>query len=74
MSDVEKYGLFAVVFVGGLLLIIATQGGFEEGAVSASGADIIDGAPSLSAAGANGDGAPRVRIPEFVPTDTPTPA
>jgi nucleoid-associated protein YgaU len=30
MNDVEKYGLFAVIFVGGLLLVIGLQGGFSS--------------------------------------------
>jgi len=68
MSDVEKYGLFAVVFVGGLLLIIATQGGFEDGAVSASGAEIVEGVPSLNAAASKPDTL-RVKIPEFAPEE-----
>lgn len=43
MSDVEKYGLFAVVFVGGLLLLIAVQGGFgEDGEVAAIGPVVLD--------------------------------
>jgi len=45
MSDVEKYGLFAVVFVGGLLLLIAVQGGFgEDGEVAAIGPVVLDAA------------------------------
>jgi nucleoid-associated protein YgaU len=47
MTDVEKYGLFAVVFVGGLLLVIATQGGFGEGDAIATGPDLIDSATPL---------------------------
>ncbi|HTE04724.1 MAG TPA: LysM peptidoglycan-binding domain-containing protein [Planctomycetota bacterium] len=30
MNDVEKYGLFAVIFIGGLLLVIGLQGGFSS--------------------------------------------
>ena len=38
MSDVEKYGLFAVVFVGGLLLVVAFKGGLgDEAPVAAAG-------------------------------------
>jgi nucleoid-associated protein YgaU len=48
MSDVEKYGLFAVVFVGGLLLLIAVQGGFgEDGEVGAIGPVVLDAAGAL---------------------------
>jgi nucleoid-associated protein YgaU len=41
MSDVEKYGLFAVVFVGGLLLLIAVQGGFGDESEVASVAPVV---------------------------------
>lgn len=47
MTDVEKYGLFAVVFVGGLLLVIATQGGFGEGEAVATAPELIDSATPL---------------------------
>ena len=43
MSDVEKYGLFAVVFVGGLLLVVAFKGGLgdETPAAAAGPAPIV---------------------------------
>lgn len=50
MSDVEKYGLFAVVFVGGLLLLIAVQGGFgDEGEAVVVSPVVIGVAPTAGA-------------------------
>jgi nucleoid-associated protein YgaU len=41
MTDVEKYGLFAVVLVGGLLLVVALQGGFSGGEPKAVAEDVL---------------------------------
>jgi len=62
MSDVEKYGLVAVVFVGGLLLVIATQGGFGGGDAKSLAPEVIDSATPLreSAPRPGGDNAVRV--------------
>jgi nucleoid-associated protein YgaU len=69
MTDVEKYGLFAVVFVGGLLLVIATQGGFSAGDVSAAGPDLIDSAtPLRSPAPGTGQDASKVRVVSVLPS------
>ncbi|MGQ0552132.1 MAG: LysM peptidoglycan-binding domain-containing protein [Planctomycetota bacterium] len=46
MSQVEKYGLFAVLLVGGMLLVIAVQGGFSKDTPALP--DVIDGTPLLS--------------------------
>jgi hypothetical protein len=45
MSDIEKYGLFAVLFVGGILLLVAVSGGFSADAPPAVAAA---GTPSCS--------------------------
>ncbi|MHC5209762.1 MAG: LysM peptidoglycan-binding domain-containing protein [Planctomycetota bacterium] len=69
MTDVEKYGLFAVVFVGGLLLVIATQGGFGDGGANASGPDLIDSAtPLRSPAPGTGKDASKVRVVSVLPS------
>jgi nucleoid-associated protein YgaU len=74
MSDVEKYGLFAVVFVGGLLLVIALQGGFsgEDPQAAAAGSPVvITGDVPLSAPTADASRPPsRVRVKSIMP-DTP---
>jgi len=68
MSDVEKYGLVAVVFVGGLLLVIATQGGFGGGAESLAPEVIDSAAPMRTAAPRPGENT--VRVVSVLP-DTP---
>lgn len=69
MSDVEKYGLVAVVFVGGLLLVIATQGGFGGKDAKALAPEVIDSAtPMRSTPGKSGDNT--VRVVSVLP-DTP---
>jgi nucleoid-associated protein YgaU len=68
MSDVEKYGLFAVVFVGGLLLVIALQGGFSG---TPEDAPVLIGSEPAAAAATTGSGAPmlgnRVRVKPILP-------
>jgi nucleoid-associated protein YgaU len=69
MTDVEKYGLFAVVFVGGLLLVIATQGGFGGGDAVAAGPDLIDSAtPLRSPAPGKSEDAGKLRVVSVLPT------
>jgi len=70
MSDVEKYGLFAVVFVGGLLLVIGLQGGFSS---TPDVAPVIIGGELPSAASPSSDEAAltagnRVRVKPIMPT------
>lgn len=71
MSDVEKYGLFAVVLVGGLLLLIAAGGGFsDEPEAAAAGAPVVlDGPAALR----NPDGTARsleaVRVSPLLPSE-----
>ncbi len=69
MSDVEKYGLSAVIFVGGLLLVIGLQGGFSS-APDMAPVVIGDEAPAVGASATNG--APltagnRVRVVPIMP-------
>ena len=68
MSDVEKYGLVAVVFVGGLLLVIATQGGFGGGDKPALAPEVVDTAAPLRGKAPQGDST--VRVVSVLP-DTP---
>jgi hypothetical protein len=68
MSDVEKYGLVAVVFVGGLLLVIATQGGFGGGDSQSLAPEIVDSAAPLRSKAPAGDST--VRVVSVLP-DTP---
>lgn len=68
MSDVEKYGLVAVVFVGGLLLVIATQGGFGGGDKPALAPEVVDAAAPLRSKAPPGDST--VRVVSVLP-DTP---
>ena len=70
MSDVEKYGLVAVVFVGGLLLVIATQGGFGGGDAQALAPEVIDSATPLRAAAPKPGASNTVRVVSVLP-DTP---
>lgn len=70
MSDVEKYGLVAVVFVGGLLLVIATQGGFGGGDAQALAPEVIDTATPLRAPAPKTGGENTVRVVSVLP-DTP---
>lgn len=71
MSDVEKYGLFAVVLVGGLLLLIAAGGGFsDEPEAAVAGAPVVlDGPAALRSP----DGTPRsleaVRVSPLLPNE-----
>ena len=74
MSDIEKYGLFAVLFVGGILLLIAIGGGFSDdatpAAVPAGGAPVVlDQPASLSPPGGQPRGLEVVRVPPLLPTD-----
>ncbi len=71
MSDVEKYGLFAVVLVGGLLLVIAMQGGFG-GEEAAALPEVIDSGTPLRSSSTSGElqVSPAVRIKPILP-DTP---
>src|SRR5262245_60020142 len=68
MSDVEKYGLVAVVFVGGLLLVIATQGGFGGGDSQSLAPEVVDAAAPLRSKAPQGDST--VRVVSVLP-DTP---
>lgn len=68
MSDVEKYGLVAVVFVGGLLLVIATQGGFGGGDSHSLAPEVVDAAAPLRSKAPPGDST--VRVVSVLP-DTP---
>jgi nucleoid-associated protein YgaU len=68
MSDVEKYGLVAVVFVGGLLLVIATQGGFGGGGSPSLAPEVVDTAAPLRSKAPPGDST--VRVVSVLP-DTP---
>jgi nucleoid-associated protein YgaU len=76
MSDVEKYGLFAIVLVGGLLLIIAVSGGFSSEeppaapALATAGAPIVLDQPAPMR-GPDGDaaGLRTVHVPPLLPTD-----
>jgi len=68
MSDVEKYGLVAVVFVGGLLLVIATQGGFGGGGSQSLAPEVVDTAAPLRSKAPPGDST--VRVVSVLP-DTP---
>ena len=70
MSDVEKYGLVAVVFVGGLLLVIATQGGFGGGDGESLAPEVIDSATPLRSAAPKPGGDSTVRVVSVLP-DTP---
>lgn len=73
MTDVEKYGLFAVVLVGGLVLVIGLQGGFSgDSAVVADDAlPVVMAAPATlrpQAAGGAGDAAGKVvRVRSILP-------
>ena len=76
MSDIEKYGLFAVLFVGGILLLVAVSGGFSADAppvgVAAAGTPVVLDQP---AALHPPDGQPRgldsVRVSPLLTTDKP---
>ncbi|HZM00812.1 MAG TPA: hypothetical protein VFD43_11235, partial [Planctomycetota bacterium] len=70
MSDVEKYGLVAVVFVGGLLLVIATQGGFGGGEADALAPELIDTATPLRGTAPKTGADQAVRVVPVLP-DTP---
>jgi nucleoid-associated protein YgaU len=78
MSDVEKYGLFAIVLVGGLLLIVAVSGGFSGEdppavpAMAAAGAPVVLNEPA-PLRGPDGDAASlrTVHVPPLLPSDKP---
>lgn len=78
MSDVEKYGLFAIVLVGGLLLIVAVSGGFsgeEPPAVpvmAGTGEPVVLNEPSALRS-PDGDAASlrSVHVPPLLPSDKP---
>ena len=76
MSDIEKYGLFAVLFVGGILLLIAVGGGFsdepEPGALATAGGPVVLEQPAaLAPPGGQPRGLDVVRVPPLLPTDKP---
>ena len=81
MSDVEKYGLFAVVLVGGLLLIIAVSGGFSgstpqpelPAATAASSPVVLDQPATLRAPDGQARGLQTVHVPPLLPTDNSKP-
>ena len=78
MSDVEKYGLFAIVLVGGLLLIVAVSGGFsgeeppQTPAMLTAGAPVVLNEPA-ALRGPDGDAASlrSVHVPPLLPNDKP---
>jgi nucleoid-associated protein YgaU len=70
MTDVEKYGLFAVVLVGGLLLVVALQGGFSGGEPKAVAEDVLPvvmEAPRHVADAAKGGAGKVVRVKSILP-------
>ena len=74
MSDIEKYGLFAVLFVGGILLLVAVSGGFSAdappaGAAVAGSPVVLDQPTALNPPGGAPRGLEVVRVPPLLPTD-----
>jgi len=74
MSDIEKYGLFAVLFVGGILLLVAVSGGFSADAppagVAAAGTPVVlDQPTALNPPGGASRGLEVVRVPPLLPSD-----
>ncbi len=74
MSDIEKYGLFAVLFVGGILLLIAVGGGFADepapAAAQASGLPVVLERPATLRAPEGDARDPRVvHVSPLLPTD-----
>jgi len=76
MSDIEKYGLFAVLFVGGILLLVAVSGGFSSdpapaGATPAGSAVVLEKPADLQSPEGQPRGLETVRVPPLLPTDKP---
>ena len=73
MSDVEKYGLFAVVLVGGLLLLVAVGGGFSDApAAVVDGAPVVlDGPTALRAPDGEARSLDTVRVSPLLPAEQP---
>jgi nucleoid-associated protein YgaU len=76
MSDIEKYGLFAVLFVGGILLLVAVSGGFSADAppagVAAAGSPVVLEKPAeLHPPEGQARGLDSVRVSPLLPTDKP---
>src|SRR5690349_14010936 len=78
MSDVEKYGLFAIVLVGGLLLIVAVSGGFSGEdppsvpAMASTGAPVVLNEPSaLRSPDGDASSLRSVHVPPLLPSDKP---
>ncbi len=81
MSDIEKYGLFGVVLVGGLLLIVAVSGGFSgsaappevQAATAAPAPVVLDQPAPLRAPDGETRGLQMVHVPPLLPTDNSKP-
>src|SRR6185436_2334963 len=76
MSDIEKYGLFAVLFVGGILLLVAVSGGFSSdappaGAALAGSPVVLEQPASLHPPEGQARGLDSVRVSPLLPTDKP---
>ena len=76
MSDIEKYGLFAVLFVGGILLLVAVSGGFSTdappaGAAVAGSPVVLDQPAVLHPPEGQPRGLDTVRVSPLLPTDKP---
>ncbi|HEX5008870.1 MAG TPA: LysM peptidoglycan-binding domain-containing protein [Planctomycetota bacterium] len=76
MSDIEKYGLFAVLFVGGILLLVAVSGGFSSdpapaGATAANSAVVLEKPADLQSPEGQPRGLDTVRVSPLLPTDKP---
>jgi nucleoid-associated protein YgaU len=73
MSDVEKYGLFAVILVGGLLLLVAVGGGFSDTpAAPVAGAPVVlEGPATLRSPDGGARGLDTVRVSPLLPAEKP---
>jgi nucleoid-associated protein YgaU len=73
MSDVEKYGLFAVILVGGLLLLVAVGGGFSDAppALPSGAPVVLDGPAPLRAPDGEARGLDTVRVSPLLPAEKP---
>ena len=76
MSDIEKYGLFAVLFVGGILLLIAVGGGFSDeppaaGALATGAPVVLDQPATLRTPEGDARSLTAVRVSPLLPTDKP---
>ncbi|MBM3985297.1 MAG: LysM peptidoglycan-binding domain-containing protein [Planctomycetes bacterium] len=73
MSDIEKYGLFAVILVGGLLLLVAVGGGFSDTpeAPTAGAPVVLEGPAALRAPDGGARNLDTVRVSPLLPADKP---